>query len=81
MNNKFIWELIGWYGAIAIIVAYFLNSFSLISTSSIGYLFLNITGAMGIIIVSFRKKDYQSMTLNIIWTMIGIIALIRLILL
>ncbi len=74
MKNKLL-ELFGWYGTIAIVVAYSLSSFSIIETSNIWYQILNATGALGIVAVSYYKKAYQPMVLNIIWTIIGVIAL------
>ncbi|MFA6071961.1 MAG: hypothetical protein WC810_25580 [Janthinobacterium sp.] len=70
-------EIIGWYGALAIMGAYFLNSFYIIESNSFWYQFLNVTGAIGIVLISFVKKAYQSMVLNIIWVIIGTIALIK----
>lgn len=67
-------EIAGWYGAIAIIGAYALASFNIISSQSLSYQILNITGALGLILVSWKKKVYQSVVLNIIWTFIGLAA-------
>lgn len=76
MKNVFI-ELLGWYGAAAIIVAYALSSFSVIETHDAFYQFMNVTGALGIIIVSFKKKAYQPAALNIVWLVIAAIAIIK----
>lgn len=81
MNKKIVLEVVGWYGAVAIVCAYFLNSFSVISATGFWYQFLNTTGAVGIVIVSWRKQAYQPMVLNSVWTLIGGVALIRLLLL
>lgn len=75
--KKIILNLIGWYGVIIILVAYFLNSFSIISNHSFLYQFFNTTGAIGIVITSLKKKDYQPAVLNLAWALIGIIALIN----
>jgi len=76
MKNKII-ELYGWYGTFAIILAYFLVSFSIISTTNIWYQILNLTGALGIVLVSFKKNNYQPGVLNIIWTIIALIAIVK----
>ncbi|HOX97111.1 MAG TPA: hypothetical protein PL066_02030 [bacterium] len=78
MNKKLFIEIIGWYGALAIIGAYFLNSFSFISAYDLSYQILNVTGALGMIAVSFYKKAYQPMTVNIVWAAIGGLAIINL---
>lgn len=75
--KKFL-EIFGWYGAVAIVGAYALVSFSIIQSNSVLYQLLNLTGAIGIVAVSLAKKAYQPATLNIIWTVIAAIALIKL---
>lgn len=80
MNKEKMMEIIGWYGALAIIGAYFLSSFSIISSQTAFYQILNVTGAIGIVLISLRKKVYQPAVLNIIWTVIGLIALLKIIL-
>ena len=77
--NVTLLELVGWYGTIAIVGAYFLNSFQIIETTGAIYQLLNLTGAFGIIAISYYKKVYQSVVLNIIWSMIALIALINII--
>ena len=68
-------EIAGWYGTIAILGAYALVSFSYVSASSIIYQLLNLTGALGIVVVSLRKKVYQPAVLNIFWALIALLAL------
>ncbi len=70
-------EVIGWYGAVAIVVAYALNSFGVISSNSVLYQILNATGALGIVYISFRKKVYQPGVLNLIWTLIALGAIVN----
>lgn len=70
-------EFSGWYGAIAILLAYALVSFSIISAESFVFQFLNLTGAVGIIIISLHKNVKQSVVLNIFWASVAFIALIK----
>ncbi len=70
-------EIFGWYGTVAIVLAYALVSFSVLSAGSIWYQLLNGTGAIGIVVVSLYKKAYQPGILNIIWTLIAMIAIIN----
>lgn len=77
MNKKIIDEIIGWYGTVAIIMAYALLSFGSIMSTDLIYQILNGTGAIGIVYVSFKKKAYQPGVLNVIWAMIAIIAIIN----
>ena len=77
--KKLIIEIIGWYGAAAIVAAYFLVSFNLIGAGDIIYQILNFTGAIGIVLISLHKKAYQPAALNLIWTIIAVIALLKII--
>jgi hypothetical protein len=78
-RTKQITNIIGWYGVIAILSAYFLVSFDVISAQTLLYQALNITGALGIVYDSFKKKDVQPGILNIIWAIIALIAIVKLI--
>lgn len=67
----------GWYGAVAILLAFAMSSFSLIKPTDLIYQILNLTGAVGIVLVSLYKRAYQPAVLNIIWTFIALIAVIK----
>jgi hypothetical protein len=75
-NNKLV-ELLGWYGTVAIIGAYALLSFAIIKQDSLLYQVLNLTGAVGILIETYTKKDFQPAVLNIIWSIIALIAIFQ----
>lgn len=70
-------ESVGWYGTVAIVLGYALVSFSVVQPTNVWYQLLNGTGALGIVIVSFAKRAYQPGVLNIVWTIIALIAIIR----
>lgn len=72
-------EFIGWYGVVAIVGAYALNSFDLIESNSISYQLLNLSGAIGVLSISFVKQAYQPAILNIIWAFIALVALLKII--
>ncbi len=76
MKSKLI-NIYGWYGTVAIILAYILVSFSIVSVNNIWYQVLNGTGALGIVTNSFYKKDYQPGVLNLVWAIIALVAIIR----
>ena len=73
-------EAIGWYGMIVIVLAYALISYDFLSPTGMIYQLLNVTGAGGIIWISYKKKVWQSISLNLVWLVIGLIALGRLVL-
>ena len=70
-------EFYGWYGMAAIIVAYALASFSVIDATGLIFQILNGTGALGMVLISFKKKAYQPGALNILWTIIAIAAIAK----
>lgn len=78
MENKLMEEIIGWYGTVAIVGAYALSSFNVLSVQSLIYQILNCTGALGIVLISLKKKAYQPGVLNIIWAVIAAIAIVKL---
>jgi hypothetical protein len=70
-------EFYGWCGMAAIVFAYALASFSVIEATGLGFQVLNGTGALGIVLVSFQKKAYQPGVLNILWTLIALVAIAK----
>lgn len=77
--RKGISEALGWYGTFAILLAYALVSLGGVPADSGTYQLLNFTGAIGVGIISVMKKAYQPATLNIVWALIGLIALLRIV--
>lgn len=79
MRQKII-DIAGWYGVLAILLAYGLVSFDIVGPNSYGYQLLNLTGALGIVAVSISKKARQPAMLNLAWAVIALIALAGLLL-
>ena len=77
MKKHILFEALGWYGVVAIVGAYALMSLGIFSPHNIYYQLLNLSGALGIVLDSFRDKDYQPVVLNIIWSVIALIAIIN----
>ena len=77
VNKKVIEEILGWYGTVAIVLAYALSSFEVIAPTDLIYQSLNGTGAVGIMWISFKKKAYQPGVLNAIWAVIAVVAIIK----
>jgi multidrug transporter EmrE-like cation transporter len=72
---RYIIEVFGWYGVVAIVGAYALVSFNYIEAGSLTYQLLNASGAVGILVVSWYKRNYQPVALNVIWLLIAAVAL------
>jgi hypothetical protein len=75
-TNKAIYQILGWYGLVAILSAYCLITFSLLTPHSLIYQLLNLTGSVGIALETYQKKDYQPFFLNIIWMLIAAVGII-----
>jgi hypothetical protein len=76
MGRTKISEILGWYGAVAIVGAYFLVSFNVIAADSLLYQMLNFTGAIGVVAV-LAKGVQQPAVLNVFWALIALIAIVR----
>ena len=72
-------NLLGWYGVVAILLAYVFVNLSLVGVKSIWYLGLNLSGSVAILIEAYSKKDYQPVVLNLVWAGIAVLGLLRLI--
>lgn len=75
--RKYVWEGIGWTGAMFSLLAFSLNSFNLISSQSVAYLGMNIVGCFFLILYAVSKKAHASWVLNSIFLLMAVIALIR----
>ena len=70
-------EIVGWYGMVAIVSAYFLNVWGVIPADGLVSLLLNLTGALGVIVISYHRKVWQTLGLNLVWAVIAIVALVK----
>jgi hypothetical protein len=75
MKSKLI-TLFGWYGAIALLSAYGMIVFGSITTNNIWYHILNLSGALGITVVSFHKRAYPPAVLNLVYTLVALVAIL-----
>jgi len=75
--RKYVWEGIGWLGALFSLLAFSLNSLNVISSQSVEYLGGNIIGCFFLILYAVSKKAYASWVLNAIFLLVAIIALVR----
>ncbi len=76
-NKHALVEALGWYGVGAILVAYALLSFNILSADEPMYQLLNLSGALTIILDAWVDRNYQPVVLNVIWLAIALIALAR----
>jgi len=70
-------NIFGWYGVLAIVLAYLLVSINIVGPRSLVYQLLNLSGAVGIVIEALSKKDAQPAVLNIIWATIAVFTILH----
>jgi len=70
-------DILGWLGVLLILFAFILTTFSIIDPKNIAYGFLNFFGALGIIVSSYAKKDFQPVILNVVWLVVAAIGIAR----
>lgn len=75
--NEVVIDIIGWYGIVAVLLAFALTSWGVIPQGWISNL-LNFTGAIAIVVQTAWRGVYQPAVLNVIWTLIALAAMIRL---
>lgn len=67
----------GWVGALLILLAYALLSLGRLTGQSLLYQGMNVAGAAGFIVNGWWHGAIPSATLNLIWMVIGALALAR----
>ncbi len=70
-------DIIGWVGVLLVLCAFILITLGTISSKDMLYGILNAVGALGIIISSYKKKDFQPVALNVVWLLVAMIGIIR----
>ncbi len=79
-ERKIFDSICGWGGALVILVAYFLISFSIIPAQSYWYQGLNAIGSLGLTIEALSKRDQPLTWLNGIWVLIAVVAIAQIVL-
>jgi hypothetical protein len=70
-------EALGWAGALLILTAYLLLSAGKVTGQSLAYQAMNVAGAAGFIVNGLWHGALPSAGLNIMWMLIGGVALTR----
>lgn len=71
-------EVVGWIGALLMLLAYGLLSARRMSSDSPAYQVMNILGSAGFVLNSGWNGAFPSAALNVVWMGIGTVALLRL---
>ena len=72
-------EIVGWAGALLILLAYLLLSMGRVTGQSLLYQGMNIVGAAGFVINGWWHRALPSAALNVLWLLIGAFASWRII--
>jgi hypothetical protein len=72
-------ETVGWYGMVAILVAYMLISFGFLKATQAPYQLISGTGSIGILLNASYHRAWPSVALNCLWTLIATIVLIKIV--
>lgn len=65
-------EISGWIGAVLVLIAYYMVTSGKAKADSSGFQMMNIIGAGFLVYYTYGLKAYASMSVNIIWVIIGI---------
>lgn len=68
-------EVVGWSGALLILLAYLLLSAGKLTGQSRAYQWMNVVGAAGFVVNGWVHRALPSTTLNVVWMGIGLVAL------
>jgi hypothetical protein len=71
-------EAFGWAGALALAVAFYLNSRDIYPATSKESLYINIFGSAGLLANGLYHNALPSVALNVVWFMVGVTALYKL---
>jgi hypothetical protein len=67
-------EVVGWSGALLILLAYLLLSAGRLTGQSLTYQGMNVVGAAGFVINGWWHGALPSASLNVLWLLIGAVA-------
>lgn len=70
-------EMYGWLGSLMILSAYALLSFGVVNSDAIIYHLLFLIGSSGLAVVTYRHRAYQSFVVNLFFTTLALVALVR----
>lgn len=70
-------EIVGWFGAACLLLAFYLNSRNVYPATSVISLVINVLGAVGLLINGLYHGALPSVGLNGIWIFVGATALYK----
>jgi hypothetical protein len=77
MNDLSVIDVLGWVGAIILLVAYTLNIMQKLETDSSYFLSINLLGAFLLTINAYSTESYPFLVVNLFWVLVSIYQLIN----
>lgn len=72
-------EILGWSGALLLLIAYGLLSSGKLRSQNVRYQAMNIIAGVCLIINAVSNSAWPFVVLNIVWALVGVITVIRII--
>lgn len=72
-------DIIGWFGAFFLLLAYFLLTHKTLTGRSKIYQILNVLGAFMLAISNLYTKSFPSLFTNMVWVLIGLYGLFHIV--
>lgn len=77
MTFDLVIDILGWFGAAALLIAYALISRGRFTGASVPYQVLNAVGSVGLIVNTVYYGAYPSTFVNVVWIAIAVYTLMR----
>lgn len=71
-------EAFGWFSSALILAGYALLSLGILDGDSVLYHLIFIIGSIGLAVITYRHRAFQSFTVNVFFALLALVALIRL---
>jgi phosphoglycerol transferase MdoB-like AlkP superfamily enzyme len=71
-----LFNLLGWAGAVLLLLAYALVSFKKLEADSAAYQWLNVAASILLAVNTIYYQAYPSSFVNIVWTVIAFVAIL-----
>lgn len=78
-GEKKLVDFLGWYGMIAILVAYALITYGYVTPQSAFWQGLNLSGSIGLAVNSFSRKAMPEVWLNIVFGIVAVSGLYQIV--
>jgi len=68
-------NLLGWVGALLILIAFFLSNYK--NIINVKTIIINLLGGVALLLASLHKEAYFNVALNLVWVCIALLSLVK----